>query len=136
VSQETLQLFRTGVAAWNEGDYQALVEMCHRDIEWSFSGRLPDATGQIRGKEEVRRFFETFTGDWSEISVRPDRIVDVGDEVVAEVAFLAKGREGIEVSMRFVHVWTIRDGQILRFRSFGTFDEALEAAGAPDRAGG
>ena len=38
--------------------------------------------------------------------------------VVADVAFHAKGRDGIEVSMRFVHVWTVRQGQIVRFRGF------------------
>jgi hypothetical protein len=49
--------------------------------------------------------------------------------VVAIVEFLARGRDGIEVSMRFVHVWTVREGQIVRFRGFGTFGEALEAVG-------
>jgi uncharacterized protein len=129
MSQENLDLFRTGLAAWNEGDYEAIVDMCHPDVEWTFSDRLPDATGHIRGRDEVRRFFETFTGDWSEISIRADRIADPGSEVVADVAFLAKGRDGIEVAMRFVHVWTVRDGQIVRFRGFGSFEEALEAVG-------
>jgi ketosteroid isomerase-like protein len=101
--------------------------MCHPDVEWTFSDRLPDAIGEIRGKGAVRRFFETFTGDWSEISIRPERIADPGPHVVANVDFLARGRDGIEVSMRFVHVWTVREGQIVRFRGFGTFDEALEA---------
>ena len=95
MSQENLELFRRGLAAWNAGDYEAILEMCHPDVEWTFSDRLPDATGEIRGKASVRTFFETFTG--------------------------------IEVSMRFVHVWTVREGQIVRFRGFGTFDEALEA---------
>jgi ketosteroid isomerase-like protein len=101
--------------------------MCHPDVEWTFSDRLPDATGEIRGKASVRTFFETFTGDWSEISIRPERIADSGPHVVANVEFVARGRDGIEVSMRFVHVWTVRKGQIVRFRGFGTFDEALEA---------
>jgi hypothetical protein len=128
--QENLDLFHEGLAAWNEGDYGAIVEMCHPDVEWRFSDRLPDATGAIRGKSAVRSFFATFTEDWSEISIHPERVVDSGDEVVAAVAFLAKGRDGIEVSMHFVHVWTIRGGQIVRIRGFQTFDEALEAVGA------
>jgi uncharacterized protein len=127
MSQENLELFRRGLAAWNAGDYEAIVEMCHPDVEWAFSDRLPDATGEIWGKASVRTFFETFTGDWSEISIRPERIVDSGPHVVANVEFKARGREGIEVSMRFVHVWTVREGQIVRFRGFRTFDEALEA---------
>jgi probable sodium:solute symporter len=48
MSQENLTLFRTGLAAWNEGNYDAIVDMCHPDVEWTFSDRLPDATGRIR----------------------------------------------------------------------------------------
>ena len=129
MSQENLTLFRTGLAAWNEGDYDAIVDMCHPDVEWTFSDRLPDATGRIRGKAEVRRFFQNFTSDWSEISIRAERIADTSSDVVADVAFHALGRDGIEVSMHFVHVWTVRDGQIVRFRGFRSFEEALEAVG-------
>jgi ketosteroid isomerase-like protein len=93
--------------------------MCDPDVEWTFSDRLPDATGD-----------ETFTGDCSEISMPPERIADSGPHVVAKVEFEARGRDGIEVSMRFVHVWTVRRCQIVRFGGFGTFDEALESRGA------
>ena len=37
------------------------------------------------------------------------------------------GRDGIEVSMQFVHVWTAREGQVVRFRGYPTLDQALEA---------
>jgi ketosteroid isomerase-like protein len=133
---QNVKLFRAGLAAWNEGDYEAIVELCHPDVEWTFSGRLPDATGNLQGKAAVRRFFETFTKDWSEISVSPDRVADQGSDVVADIVLLAKGRDGIEVAMRFGHVWTFREGELVRFRSFGTFEEALEAVGARDEAAG
>jgi uncharacterized protein len=125
--QQPLDLFEQGLAAWNRGDYEAIVDMCHPDVVWTFSDRLPDATGRIEGRDAVRRFFETFTGDWSEISIKADRVVDTGDHVVADVEFLARGRDGIEVAMRFIHVWTARDGQVVRFRGFPSFDAALEA---------
>jgi ketosteroid isomerase-like protein len=44
-SKENVQLFRRGLAAWNERDFGAIVEMCHPDVEWTFSDRLPDTTG-------------------------------------------------------------------------------------------
>jgi ketosteroid isomerase-like protein len=68
-----------------------------------------------------------FTEDWSEISIVADRIIEAGDNVVAEVRFVAQGRDGIEVSMQFVHVWTAREGQVVRFRGYPTLDQALEA---------
>jgi uncharacterized protein len=130
MTQANLDLFHEGTTAWNRGDYETIVDMCHPDVEWSFSDRLPDATGQIRGKDAVRSFFESFTSDWAEISIRPQRLADPGEEVVADVEFVARGRDGIEASMRLVHVWTVRDGQIVRFRGFHSFEEALEAVGA------
>ena len=92
--QDNVELFRRGPAAWNEGDFGVIVEMCHPDVEWTFSDRLPDAT---------RR------------------------HVVADVRFVANGPDGIEVSMQFIHVWTTRNGQIVRFRGYPTLTEALEA---------
>jgi ketosteroid isomerase-like protein len=83
MSQRTWSSFRRGLAAWNDGDYEAIVEMCHPGVEWTFSDRLPDATGEIRGKASVRTFFERFTGDWSDISIHPERIEDPGPHVVA-----------------------------------------------------
>jgi ketosteroid isomerase-like protein len=94
MSQEEVDLFNAGLAAWNAGDYEAIVDLCHPDVEWTFSDRLPDATGHIRGKAEV----------WD-----------------------------IEVSMRFIHVWTVRDGQIVRFRGFSSFEEALGVVSAEAR---
>jgi uncharacterized protein len=125
--QDNVELFHRGLAAWNEGDLGAIVEMCHPDVEWTFSDRLPDATGDIRGKQAVSDFLARFTEDWAEISIFADQVIDAGDDVVADVRFVAKGRDGIEVSMQFIHVWTIRNGRIVRFRGYPTLAEALEA---------
>jgi ketosteroid isomerase-like protein len=127
MSEENVQLFRRGLAAWNERDFGAIVEMCHSDVEWTFSDRLPDATGDIRGKQAVSDFLARFTEDWAEISIFADQVIDAGDDVVADVRFVAKGRDEIEVSMQFIHVWTTRNGQIVRFRGYPTLAEALEA---------
>ena len=127
MSHDNVELFHRGLAAWNAGDLHSIVEMCHPDVEWTFSDRLPDATGDIRGKQAVSDFFARFTEDWAEISIFADEVIDAGDDVVADVRFVAKGRDGIEVSMRFIHVWTTQNGQIVRFRGYPTLAEALEA---------
>jgi ketosteroid isomerase-like protein len=127
MSRANLELFGRGLAAWNEGDVEGILALCHPDVEWTFSDRLPDAIGHIRGRAAVRDFLTRFTEDWSEISMFAERIVEADDHVVAEVRFVAQGRDGIEVSMEFVHVWTVREDQVVRFRGYPTFDEAIEA---------
>lgn len=68
MSEENVQLFRRGLAAWNERDFGAIVEMCHPDVEWTFSDRLPDTTGDIRRMHAVSDFLARFTEDWSRSS--------------------------------------------------------------------
>lgn len=87
----------------------------------------PTRSGRSGDGAAVKDFLTRFTEDWSEISMFADRIIEAGDNVVAEVRFVAQGRDGIEVSMQFVHVWTAREGQVVRFRGYPTLDQALEA---------
>jgi ketosteroid isomerase-like protein len=120
-----MQAYERGIEGWNAGNIDAVVDQCAPDVEWRFSDRFPDATGTITGREAVREFLRRFRQDWSEISIVPHRVVEVGDNVVIDVEFRATGRDGIEVSIRFGHVWTGRDGVMTRFRAYETFDEAL-----------
>jgi len=125
VSRENLERFQVGLDAWNRRDFDAILDLCAPDVEWTFSNTFPDATGVIKGRDAVRKFLHRFADDWSEISIVPHQIVDPGDHVVADVQFVATGRDGIEVSMRFGHVWTERDGEIVGFRAYPSFDEAV-----------
>ena len=129
MSESNVELFRQGLAAWNAGDHRAVVDMCRPDVEWTFSDRLPDATGTIRGRAAVERFLERFVHDWTDIRISELRLAEGEDRVVAEVEFRAIGREGIEVTITFAHCWVAHEGQVTAFRAYASFDEALEEMG-------
>lgn len=58
---------------------------------------------------------------------------DAQERVLASVVFRAKGDEGgAPVMQPEFHVWTLRDGEIVRLAWFHGLDEALEAAGLPN----
>src|SRR3954451_7033360 len=60
-----------------------------------------------------------------------ERMVEAGDDrVLAYVTFRAKGRDsGVPVEIPEQHVWTFRDGMIVRFEWFHDEAAAIRAAG-------
>jgi ketosteroid isomerase-like protein len=62
--------------------------------------------------------------------LEPQDFVDAGDKVVVSVRLVGVGKEsGVETTANAAHVWTFRDGRIVRQTTFQTMPEALEAAG-------
>jgi ketosteroid isomerase-like protein len=98
------------------------------DIEFDFTAVYPDRP-VMRGIEELRRFREE--GPWATLSFEPERYLDVDDErVLVLVRAQATGTgSGVPVELRNAHEFTIRDGQLVRFKVYGDRDEAFDAAG-------
>jgi ketosteroid isomerase-like protein len=67
---------------------------------------------------------------WEEMHVQPERLFDLEGEVIM-VGHIHGRTRGIEVSQPHGHVWTIRDGKVLRFRWFSSGQQALQAVGLP-----
>ena len=62
--------------------------------------------------------------------MEPQDLIDAGDEVVASVRLVGVGRQsGVETMANAAHIWTFRDGKIVRLTVFQTLQEALEAMG-------
>jgi ketosteroid isomerase-like protein len=60
----------------------------------------------------------------------PGKFTEIGDRVLATVTMTARGREsGIEVRRVLGHVWTMRDGLVVRVEAYASAAEALEAVG-------
>jgi ketosteroid isomerase-like protein len=60
--------------------------------------------------------------------MEPQDLIDAGDKVVASVRLIGVGRQsGVETMANAAHVWTFREGRILRLAVFQTMEEALEA---------
>ncbi len=59
-----------------------------------------------------------------------EQLIDAGDQVVVVVRDGGRLKDsGSEIWNRFVHVWTVRDGKVIRWASYGDKDAALEAVG-------
>jgi ketosteroid isomerase-like protein len=115
--------------AWNRRDWDAALADFHPQIEWRNAGVLLDEADVYHGHDEVRSFWESWAGSWDDIRMEPEEFIDLGDRVLALVRFRASGRNQLELDQQVAHLWTLRDGLILRFQSYWDQAEALRATG-------
>jgi ketosteroid isomerase-like protein len=129
MSRENIETIRAFYARWDHDDVPGFSKLLADDAEFVSPAGAIDS-GARRGRSgfaAVRRAVGDRFGSFSH-EIRDVR--DAREQVVASVVFKAEGAGGgIAVEQREFHVWTLRDGQIVRLAWFHNLDEALEAAG-------
>ena len=129
MSQENVDLVRHAYEAFLRGDLAASLARWHPDVE--MDGRnLPD--GDVhRGHEGVREHVTRWADMWEDWTVELDRFIDAGDDRVVVLTH-ERGRNkatGMELDALHAELYTVRDGQIVRWQGFSDRAEALEAVG-------
>jgi ketosteroid isomerase-like protein len=81
------------------------------------------------GTRRDRGALQSVRDVYPDFTVRPQRFIDAGAEVVVPGSVKGTSVSGVEVNTRQTYVWTIRDGRAVRFRWFNELAEALEAVG-------
>jgi ketosteroid isomerase-like protein len=131
MSQENVEIVRAANDAFLSGDIETALDALHPEIEWHATVGGVDEGRIYRGREEVVQAFVDYFEVWERMEMSAEQYIDAGDEEV--VVFhheVAKGRQsGIVVETDTGTVQTVRDGKIVRVRSYMDRDQALEAAG-------
>jgi ketosteroid isomerase-like protein len=123
MSQENVEAVKSLFTAFAERDVDAAAKVMHPEVEIrpAIVGG-PERT-VYRGVDGNRRF-------WSEFVIEVEEFRDLGDQVLVLGRATARGPgSGISLDQAGGWVADLRGGMILRFRSFSSQQEALEAAG-------
>jgi ketosteroid isomerase-like protein len=133
MSQENVEIVREVFKDFNSEDIGRIVAAVHPELEVVIPPEVSAEPDTYLGPEGIRRYFQSFQDVMDEIRFEPERLWDAGDSVVVSLRVTAKGRQtAIPVEQRSAGVWSIRDGQIIRVRSYASLAEALQAVGLPD----
>ena len=126
MSQENVEIVRAFFEAAQRDPQQAAQTFFAPDLEFNpFSH--PD--GPAQGPGGFMERLEELSGQFETYDVRPDRLEQVGELVIADIQREAQSRRGPAVIRdRFSQVFTLHDGKIVRIDSLPTFGEALRAA--------
>lgn len=123
------ELAERGYRAWNEDDLEALLAICHPEVEYHTSGVFPGLQPVYRGADGMRVWWETFHEPWREIKVIPERIAERPQGVAVLIRFEGTGRQGIETTMHFINTMEFRNGLIHRLDAQPASQEAIRALG-------
>jgi len=131
VSQENVEIVRRAVEAFNKrtlGTWLAFFdpEINHRAVEGAV-----DDVGEIHGTEALRRYVQDWLDTFEDFTVVAEELLDVGENQVVAV-LLNSGRaklSGIETTLRYAVLYTLREEKIVRGREYEDRQQALEAVG-------
>ena len=115
MAQENVDLLLRACDAWNRSDLDATIEMMTEDFEFRPALVFFDLDPLYRGHEGWREFWKIWRDAWETVSIRVERVEDLGDGAYAIVVFEGIGRgSGAPVSMSFGQLWSFRDGLVER----------------------
>lgn len=86
--------------------------------------------GEYREHAGLGRWLQDWSAAWSEFSMEPEELLDVGDEVVMFVRMTATGvSTGLTLERQDAMVFAMRGGKVVRLDYYNNRTEALKAVG-------
>ena len=133
---DQVEMVRRGYELFNHGDVEGSLDMLHPEIEWHTYIVPGPGGGTYHGHDGVRELWSDAKRVFGGFKNIPEQILETRDQVVAFVRVEGVGTQsGVPVEARIAHLYSFRDGKVIRIESFENRDEALRAAGIePGRA--
>jgi ketosteroid isomerase-like protein len=124
-----VELVMRGMAAYNDGDIDAILETLDPDVELIPMRSLLDGRS-YRGHDGARQFLTDMAEEWEDIHIEPEEIRDLGDRVLVLGKFQARGRaSGVEVDAPAAWLSELRDGKTIVLRAYPNRKDALREIG-------
>jgi uncharacterized protein len=111
---------------FRSADMKSMLGLYSDDVDW----RVPEMEnvrigGKRKGREGVKEFFSTIAEHYELLQFEPKEFIAQDDKVVALGRYSWRVRStGLEFSSDWAHVYTVRDGKIVRFHEY--MDTAAE----------
>lgn len=130
---ENVDMVRASFAAFEHGDFDAILEMMHPDLEVQDWPEGPDSR-IYRGMDGLMQARAHWAEAWESVRGEPTRLIETDDLVFALIEITAKGRgSSIEMKLETFGVYTFRDAKVWRVQYFTDRETALAAAGLDEQ---
>lgn len=128
MSAENVATVRQGYEAFGRGDLAAVAAVFDENVEWESPDSLPNG-GLVKGRDAVIENFAQIPSFWTTWSVEPHEFIDAGDHVVVTGVQRGTGAGG-SFESRYLHLFTMSGGRVVRGEFIGDTAKARDALGA------
>ena len=131
MSEGNVELVRRVNAVGSTGDWNAVVEMYHDDVEWRDLQHAPDAPEVVRGKAAVAALGAQWSEAFGELKHDVFGYIDVGPWVICDSHWRATGKGSqLEIDQRCADAYEVREGKVARaVLGYADVATALKALG-------
>jgi ketosteroid isomerase-like protein len=117
-------------AAFKRGDIATVIAGMASDVEWTVNGRRKDypLLGSWKGQADVQKFFQGVAEHEEATEFSPREFFGADDTVCVLGHYAWKIRKtGRSVASDWAHIFTIRNGKVVRFLEFNDTAQFAEA---------
>jgi ketosteroid isomerase-like protein len=131
VSEESAEVVRRMIDAFNRGDLAEALAECAPEVEWHTSGQFADQ-GVYRGHAGIEELQAELTEELEELSYSTSELQAAGDSAFVAGTLRGRGRRsGAAFEQPFWYSVALSDGQIVSVVTHLARERALEASGIP-----
>jgi uncharacterized protein len=128
--ESLLRASKAASAGSTPGDRESFLSILDPEIEWVARGGPPDLQGRFHGIDGAREYYARWASAWEEWDWEIEDARASDDLVVTRTWLTGRGRgSGIVLDMRIGQLWRFREGKVVRYEAFPTWNQALAAAG-------
>lgn len=129
MSEPIVEIVRRAV-----GSLETFWALLDEYVVWDLrESRSVDPNGVIVGREAVIEGSRKYWGAWDEYRIEAEELIEAGSSVVVLGREIGRGKgSGVPIERPLAQVWTLHQGQIIRWAVFSDRDSALRAAGVLD----
>lgn len=118
--------------AFGRGDVPAVLGAMDPEIRWheaEGNPYMPSGEAWVGPDAVLNNLFMRLGEDWDGFTVHPASFHDAGGVVAVEGRYTAQHKgSGKPIDAQFCHVWTLKDGKIVKFQQYtdtGAFQDVM-----------
>lgn len=130
MSEENRNTVQGMYDAFGKGDIGTVLAALDSDVEWWEAENFiyADNNPYIGPQTVLQGVFARIGAEWEGFTVSPKEVLDAGDTVVGHGYYAGRFRNtGRDVRAQFAHVFTFRNGKIVKFQQYTDTAQFLKA---------
>lgn len=121
MSKQNTEIVRLAYEAHANRDVAAAISALAPNVEWHQAENFiyADRSPYVGPKAMLEGLFARFDAEWENFKTVANELLDAGDKVVALGYYSGTYKKtGQPVHAQFAHVWTLRDGKVVKFEQY------------------